>query len=62
MNGKKKLHDFFIDAKVANYKRTAIPLLTGGNDIVWIIGYRIDERFKIMDQTKNILKVTMTQL
>ena len=62
MQGKKKLHDFFIDAKVPCYKRSSIPLLIGGDDLLWVTGYRIDERFKVTDRTKNILKVTITHL
>ncbi len=62
MQGKKKLHDFFIDAKVPHYKRSSVPLLTGGQDILWVAGYRIDDRFKVTDQTKNILKLTVTHI
>ncbi len=62
MHGKKKLHDFFIDTKVPRYKRASIPLLVGGKDIIWIIGYRIDNRFKITDQTTQSLKVMITKL
>ncbi|MBN2028784.1 tRNA lysidine(34) synthetase TilS [bacterium] len=62
MSGRKKLHDFFIDAKVPKYKRASVPLLIGGENIVWIIGYRIDDQFKVTDQTTRILKVMMTQI
>lgn len=57
MNRKKKVHDFFIDEKIPNYRRSSIPLLVGGDHIIWIAGYRIDDRFKITEETKKILKV-----
>ena len=55
---KKKLKDYFIDQKVPREKRDEILLLADGSHIVWIVGYRISEYFKITDETKNILKIT----
>jgi tRNA(Ile)-lysidine synthase len=57
MSRKKKLHDFFIDEKVPVYRRLSIPLLYSGDDLVWILGFRIDERFKVRNQTKQVLRV-----
>ena len=59
MGGKKKLHDFFIDEKVPNYRRMSVPLLLGGDDILWVVGYRIDDRFKVTDKTKKIVKIAV---
>ena len=61
MQGKKKLHDFFIDEKVPFYKRSSIPLLVGGDSIVWVMGHRLDERFKLDTDTKKILKVEIQE-
>ena len=61
MNQKKKLHDFFIDKKVPNYRRSSIPLLVGGDDIIWVGGFRIDDRVKITKKTKNILKLELSR-
>ena len=55
---KKKLKDYFIDQKVPREKRDEILLMADGSHIVWIVGYRISEYFKITDETKNILKIT----
>jgi len=55
MKGTKKLKDFLIDLKVPLKQRDRIPLLTSGEQIVWVIGYRLDDRYKITDQTKNKL-------
>lgn len=59
MGAKKKLHDFFIDEKVPNYQRMSVPLLLGGDDILWVVGYRIDDRFKVTDRTKKIMKIAV---
>lgn len=57
MNGSKKLKDLFIDLKIPKDKRDEIPLILFGEDIGWIVGYRISEKFKIDEKTKNILKI-----
>jgi len=57
MKGKKKVSDFLIDAKVpVNIKRNVLVLVSGG-DIIWVIGYRIDERFKITGETNRVYEV-----
>jgi len=50
---KKKLQDFFVDEKVPRDRRDSIPLLLSDGKIVWVIGYRTDERYRI---DKNIIK------
>ncbi len=60
MKGRMKLKDFFISLKVPKEERRTIPLLLSDNDIIWIIGLRIDERFKITKNTSKALKVTAT--
>lgn len=60
MKTKKKLSDFFIGEKVPLYEKKQIPLLVNGNgDIIWIGGYRPDERYKVSAKTK---KVTIFEL
>ena len=54
MNGKKKLSDFFIDNKFSQFDKEECYLLCSGEDIVWIIGHRMDDRFKITDDTKKV--------
>ncbi len=57
-NGKtKKLHRFFIDEKIPEELRDHILLLAEGNHILWIIGYRISEYYKVTDATRNVLEV-----
>jgi tRNA(Ile)-lysidine synthase len=57
MTGKKKLQDFFIDEHVPNYRRGTIPILTSGEEILWVVGHRIDDRFKLTPTTHRVLKV-----
>ena len=54
LNGKKKLSDFLIDNKFSQFEKEKIWLLLSGDQIIWIIGHRIDDRFKIKEKTKNI--------
>ena len=57
MNGMKKLSDFFIDEKFSRFEKENTWLLCSGEDIVWVIGHRIDERYKVERGTKHILVV-----
>jgi tRNA(Ile)-lysidine synthase len=61
MTGHKKVKDFFIDLKVPSKERAMTPIITINDEIVWICGYRIDERFKVTSQTKKMLKITIKQ-
>lgn len=55
--GEKKLSDFFIDRKIPRHQRKEIPLLVCDSGIIWIIGYQIDDRFKVTDTTEHILRL-----
>jgi len=55
MLGTKKLKDYFIDQKIPREFRETIPLIAQDGDIIWIIGYRLSERYKIDEQTKKVI-------
>ncbi len=55
MRGRKKLQDFFVDNKIPREKRNEVPLLCCGNEVIWIVGHRINENFKVTDSTVKIL-------
>ncbi|NPA69072.1 MAG: tRNA lysidine(34) synthetase TilS [Chlorobi bacterium] len=58
MRGKKLLSDFFTDMKLNLFEKEKINLLTSADDnIIWIIGYRTDDRYKISENTKKVLKI-----
>jgi tRNA(Ile)-lysidine synthase len=57
MDDKKKISDFFINNKIPIPEKENTWLLVSDNKICWIINRRIDNRFKITENTKNILKI-----
>jgi tRNA(Ile)-lysidine synthase len=57
MKGTKTLADFFIDAKVPHPLRDEVPILTSKGRIVWVVGYRMSEEFKVTEKTRKVLKV-----
>jgi tRNA(Ile)-lysidine synthase len=60
MNGKKKLSKFFKDEKFSLLDKSSTWILCSENQIVWVIGKRVDERFKVTEQTTKILKINYT--
>jgi tRNA(Ile)-lysidine synthase len=56
-NGTKKLKEFFIDEKIPREDRGRIPLIAVGNEIVWIVGHKISDKFKVTENTKSVLKI-----
>ena len=59
MKGKKKVSKFFKDEKLSRFKKEKQWLLCSDNKIVWIVGLRGDDRFKVTDSTKEILKFSL---
>ena len=57
MKGKKKVSNFLTDIKLNLFEKQNIYVLCSGEQIIWIIGYRPDDRFKITDYTKILYKV-----
>ncbi len=58
--GHKKLNRFFIDEKVPLAERDGICLLADGSHILWAVGYRISEAYKVTEETKRVLCVTVS--
>ena len=59
MNQKKKLSDFFIDNKLSLFEKDKTFVLTSQEKIVWIIGHRLDNRFKIEPATNKVLRIIL---
>jgi tRNA(Ile)-lysidine synthetase-like protein len=52
--GAQKLSDFMINSKIPSVWRDQLPLLTAGDQIVWVCGWRVDERFIVRPQTQHV--------
>ena len=59
MTGKKKLSKYFKDEKLSLLEKESMRLLCSGEDIVWVVGKRADDRFKVAKSTKHILKIEL---
>jgi tRNA(Ile)-lysidine synthase len=56
MKQRKKVSDFFIDNKLSLIEKEQSWLLVSGNEIVWIVGRRMDNRFRVTDETKEVVE------
>jgi tRNA(Ile)-lysidine synthase len=59
MKGSKKLKDYFIDRKVPREERDRIPLLVDEDNIIWVVGFQINEDYKISASTTDMLKISV---
>jgi tRNA(Ile)-lysidine synthase len=60
-DGKKKsVKEYFIEEKIPREERDGMALLADGNHILWVVGMRISEHYKVTQQTTNILQVTVS--
>jgi tRNA(Ile)-lysidine synthase len=57
MSGSKKLSDYLIDKKVSMAEKSRQFVLVSGEDIVWVVGRRLDDRYAITRKTENVLRV-----
>lgn len=59
MTGKKKISDFMIDAKIPLNLKERVYVMESEGEILWVIGYRLDERFKVTKDTQRILHISL---
>lgn len=59
MRGTKKVRRFFIDRKVPAHLRERVPLLLDGGRVIWVVGWRLDERFRLDAGSRNICRVEL---
>jgi tRNA(Ile)-lysidine synthase len=62
MKGTKSVADFLIDAKVPRHSRDQVSVLTSKGRIVWLVGFRINDEFKVTGKTKKVLRLKATPL
>ena len=56
------LKKYFINNKVPKHQRNDIALLCDEQNIIWIIGYALSDKYKVDETTKNILKISVKHL
>ena len=61
MTKKKKLARFFIDQKLSLPQKEKTWVIEMNKKIIWVVGLRIDDRFKVTNKTKNVLEITFDQ-
>ena len=57
MKGSKKIKDYFIDEKIALDERDEIPLVCDEKNIIWVVGYRMSDAYKITNKTQKVLHI-----
>ena len=60
-HGEKKLKDFFINEKIPREERDHILLVAKGQSILWVVGHRISEAYKVSENTKTILQIELIE-
>jgi len=62
MRGKKKLSDFFIDKKLSVFEKQNTWIVCTNDKIVWVVGARIDERFKLVENSQKVYLVKLNEI
>ena len=58
--GKKTLKAYMIDEKIPRALRERVPVVADGEHIIWVVGYRISDYYKVDEQTKTVLQIKVT--
>lgn len=61
MEGSKKLQDILVDAKVPRRQRDRMPVLTAGDEVLWLVGHRLDRRFLAGEETRHPIALRVTE-
>ena len=60
--GTKKLSRFFTHSKIDREQRAVFPVVADGNEIIWVVGLRLSERYKVTGSTKRVMKITYKRI
>jgi tRNA(Ile)-lysidine synthase len=59
---RKKVSDFLIDEKVSRTRKNVVTVLESGGSIIWVVGFRVDDRYKVTAETRSALRFHATDL
>jgi tRNA(Ile)-lysidine synthase len=62
LRGEKKLQDLLVDAKVPRDQRDGVPLVCAAWGIAWVVGHRLDERAKVRESSREVLRLRVSRL
>jgi tRNA(Ile)-lysidine synthase len=62
MKNRRKLSDFFIDLKLSTALKREIPIVCNQDQIIWVAGLRLDDRFKVTENTKVFYKLELKKI
>ena len=62
MDGSKSLKEFMVDVKIPKAQRDGVPIVCSPKHIIWVVGYRIDERAKVTDSTRHVITVEFDRI
>jgi tRNA(Ile)-lysidine synthase len=60
MQHKKKISDFLIDQKISMAEKKSVTVLVSGNEIAWVVGMRLDDRFKVKQHTTEVVVLRLS--
>ena len=58
---RKSIQDYFVDEKIPRHLRDEVPLVCDGNHVMWVVGHRVSEYYKITDNTTRVLEISYTE-
>lgn len=61
MTGRKKIKDIFIDSKISVKERNSVPIIQFDNEIAWVVGLKVSNEYRVTNETKNLLKITVIE-
>ncbi len=59
LKGSKKVSDFLLEQKISSFKKKEHLVLTNKDRIVWVLGLRLDDRFKVLKNTEKVIKLCL---
>ena len=55
--GRKKLSRYFTEVKIERSLRDKVPVVADGDEIVWVVGYRLSENYKVTPSTRKVTEI-----